>query len=63
MALDFVRLNHPFIFDIMLRMINTQNLFVRREALKLVNLFIREKHLKEVKDAFVSSVVHFNTKT
>ena len=41
---------------------NSQNLVARREALKLINVFIREEYLKEVKDAFVSSVVKVNNK-
>jgi len=42
----------------MLKMVNTQNLFARREALKLINVFIREEYLKEVKDILISSVVY-----
>lgn len=62
MAMDFVKLNYVALFGIMFKMINTQNLFARREALKLINVVIREEYLKEVKEAFVSSVVHLSTK-
>ena len=57
LAQNYVKENHVPLFDILLKMVNHQNFFAKREALKLLNTLLRDEYLKEVLQYFVSSVV------
>lgn len=56
-ALEFIKHNYVALLDITVKMINSQNFFAQKEALKLINAIVREEYLVNVKEAFISSTV------
>ena len=60
LAQQYVKDHRDEMIDILIAMVNTPNFFAKREALKLLNLLLRDDFLADMMLDFVSSVVLYS---